>query len=191
MSLFGLTDLPSADVDFTGVPGYASSMAFELFTTAQLSGDSEFPDTNDLRVRFLFNNGSEATNHDLRPFPLFGTDRAQNGMSWTDFKSSMAKFAVGGTKEWCHVCGNSTGTCAQFALPESPASSSQQDGDDDDGGMSLAVAGVIGAMVTLAVILGAEAALVLLGGLRLVSKKRLAAGGSTAGGAEAAAAAKA
>lgn len=37
------------------------------------------------------------------------------------------------------------------------------------------VAGVIGAMVTLAVILGVEALVMLVTGLRLVSKKRLAA----------------
>lgn len=35
------------------------------------------------------------------------------------------------------------------------------------------MAGVIGAMVTLGVILGVEALILLLGGLRLVSKKRL------------------
>lgn len=39
--------------------------------------------------------------------------------------------------------------------------------------MSKAVAGVIGAMVTLAVILGVEALIMLIAGLRLVSKKRL------------------
>ena len=40
--------------------------------------------------------------------------------------------------------------------------------------MSNAVAGVIGAMVTLAVVLLVEGLILLLGGLRLVSKKRLA-----------------
>jgi hypothetical protein len=40
--------------------------------------------------------------------------------------------------------------------------------------MSLGVAGVISAMVTLAVILGIELLIMILGGLRLVSKKRLA-----------------
>lgn len=42
--------------------------------------------------------------------------------------------------------------------------------------MSAAVNGVIGAMVTLAVVLGLEALVLLLGGLRVVSKKRLAQG---------------
>ena len=41
--------------------------------------------------------------------------------------------------------------------------------------MSKAVAGVIGAMVTLAVILGLEGLVLLVGGFRLVNKKRLAA----------------
>jgi hypothetical protein len=40
--------------------------------------------------------------------------------------------------------------------------------------MSRAVTGAIGAMVTLAVIAGVEALIMLVGGLRLVSKKKLA-----------------
>ena len=43
--------------------------------------------------------------------------------------------------------------------------------------ISLPVAGVIGALVTLAVVLGAEALILLAGGLRVVSKKRLGGGG--------------
>jgi len=39
--------------------------------------------------------------------------------------------------------------------------------------MSAAIGGVIGAFVTLAVILGIEALIMLLGGLRIASKKRL------------------
>ena len=50
-------------------------------------------------------------------------------------------------------------------------------GSGSGGGVSKAVAGVIGAMVTLAVILGIEAAIMLIAGLRLVSKKRLGSGG--------------
>lgn len=42
------------------------------------------------------------------------------------------------------------------------------------GGLSRAAAGVLGAMVTLAVILGVEAAVMLGAGLRVVSKRRVA-----------------
>lgn len=42
--------------------------------------------------------------------------------------------------------------------------------------MSKAVAGVIGAMVTLAVVLGIEALVLVVAGLRVVSRKRLGAG---------------
>ena len=45
--------------------------------------------------------------------------------------------------------------------------------------------GVIGAMVTLAVVLGLEAAVLLLGGLRVVSKKQLAAPAAAASAAKA------
>ena len=50
------------------------------------------------------------------------------------------------------------------------------------GGMSTAVAGVVGAMVTLAVILGVEALVMLVAGLRLVSRKGRAGVGAGAGG---------
>lgn len=43
------------------------------------------------------------------------------------------------------------------------------------GEISKPVAGVIGAMVTLAIVLGVEGLIMLIGGLRVASKKRLAA----------------
>jgi len=90
--------------------------------------------------------------------------------------SGMNKFAIGDQKDWCAACGNSTGVCS--SMSKTSATSSPSDGGNGrgNGGMSKAVAGVIGAMVTLAVILGVEALLVLVAGLRLVSKKRLGAG---------------
>lgn len=51
------------------------------------------------------------------------------------------------------------------------------------GSISKAVAGVIGAMATLAVILGVEGLILLVGGLRLVSKSSLAASGAATQGA--------
>ena len=58
----------------------------------------------------------------------------------------------------------------------SGASSSSSGGGGGSGGVSRPVAGVIGAFVTLAVVLGVEALIMLVAGLRLVSKKRLGAG---------------
>ena len=118
---------------------------------------------------------------DPTPFPLFGgSDLA---ISWSTFASQMGKFSVGTTEEWCQKCGNSTGVCAAASSGSgNGGSGSGSSGSSTSGdGMSRTVAGVIGAFVTLGVILGLEALVLLLGGLRLVSKKRLQGAGSPVG----------
>ncbi|MGG6495317.1 UNVERIFIED_CONTAM: hypothetical protein NY603_20565, partial [Bacteroidetes bacterium 56_B9] len=60
LALFGLMELPSQSSDFRGLPDYAASMVFELYSEAD---DAEFPERGtvdqDLRVRFLFRNGTD------------------------------------------------------------------------------------------------------------------------------------
>lgn len=177
LSLFGLMDMPKASEDFTGVIDYASSMIFELVTEADVS--SGFPATSDLSVRFLFHNGTASNASQPTTYPMFGG--SADTVSWTDFQTNLNKFAVSTTEQWCTKCGNSTGTCAPYAS-NSGTSSTQQKSSHHT--ISPAVGGVIGAMVTLAVILGSLAAFMLLGGFRLVSKKHLAAGAGAAGQAE-------
>ncbi|KAF1971777.1 phosphoglycerate mutase-like protein, partial [Bimuria novae-zelandiae CBS 107.79] len=168
LSFFGLADLPHANSDFYGVTDYASSMVFELFTNADASNG--FPATEDLQVRFLFHNGTASNTSEPTVYPLFGGN--DNSLSWNDFSRNMNKFAVSTTEQWCTKCGSTTGKCAQFAQDgtDGPASASSNDGGS---GMSPTIGGVIGAFVTLAVVLGALAAFMLLGGFRLVSKKAL------------------
>ncbi len=79
-------------------------------------------------------------------------------------------------------CGNSTGVCASSTASNSSGASVTAK-SSSGGGISTAVAGVIGAMVTLGVILGLEALILLVGGFRLVSKKRLAGSSSVTGSA--------
>lgn len=170
LSFFGLTDLYKANSDFTGVPDYASSMAFELYTDADVSGG--FPADRDLQVRFMFHNGTASNTSQPTVYPLFGG--SSNAVSWNDFVEGLSKFAVSTTEQWCGKCGQVTGTCAQFS--SSASGSDAQDGGKQAGGrssMSPAIGGVIGAFVTLAVVLGALAAAMLLGGFTLVSKKSL------------------
>ena len=81
-------------------------------------------------------------------------------MSWTDFTTGMNKFAIGSQTDWCHACGNSTGVCA--SPDTTPSSGAKVGRSGGSGGPSKAVCGVIGALVTLAVILGIEALLWLL-----------------------------
>lgn len=74
------------------------------------------------------------------------------------------------------VCSASylSGDDGSSSSSSSSSSSGSSSSSSGSGGISKAVAGVIGAMVTLAVILLIEGAIILLGGFRLVSKKRLA-----------------
>jgi hypothetical protein len=171
LSFFGLAQLPAVTENFTGIVDYASSMTFELLTNATVSNTS-YPSNDDISVRFLFSNGSAAANP-LTAYPLFG--QSSTTIPWTTFVSEMNKFAIGDQATWCSKCGNSTGVCASATSTSTSASSTATAGSSsgNGGAISKAVAGVIGAMVTLAVILGIEALIMLLGGLRLVNKKRL------------------
>ncbi|KAF2714842.1 phosphoglycerate mutase-like protein [Pleomassaria siparia CBS 279.74] len=173
-SFFGLTSLQKANPDFMGVPDYASSMALELFTNADLSGG--YPSNDDLQVRFLFHNGTATNTSEPVVYPLFGGNA--DAVSWSDFSNGLGKFAVSTTEDWCHKCGNSTGTCAAYATGGSnnPSTTSNNSGNGQH--MSAAIGGVIGAFVTLAVVLGTLLAIMLLGGFRLVSKKNLAGRGT-------------
>ena len=156
-------------------------MIFELYTTG---GASPFPNTtDDMRVRFLFHNGTTTDDSPAQAYPLFGG--SQLNVSWDDFTQGMGKFAVGDQASWCQACGNTTGVCANASgsiAPSSGGASGGSGGDSGGNGLSPAVNGVIGAMVTLAVILGVEALVLLLGGFRLVSKKRLAGQGEGVNG---------
>jgi hypothetical protein len=172
-SFFGLASLHKANPDFMGVPDYASSMALELFTDADLS--SGYPSNDDLQVRFLFHNGTASNTSEPTVYPLFGG--SANSVSWTDFSNGLGQFAVSTTEDWCTKCGNSTGTCAGFT-DSSNSNPTTQSSNSADHHMSAAIGGVIGAFVTLAVVLGTLMAIMLLGGLRLVSKKALAGRGT-------------
>ncbi|KLP09178.1 uncharacterized protein FFB20_06083 [Fusarium fujikuroi] len=172
MSFFGLAGLDKVSSDFKGVVDYASSMAFELVTNATN------PTADDVSVRFYFANGT-AAQHTPKMFPLFGKD--ETTISWKDFKTGMSDFAIEDTKHWCKLCGNNDGNCASSSDDDSTSPQSSSGGSGN--GVSKPVAGVIGALVTLVVILGVQAAFLLLGGLRLVKKSTLAAAGASQAGA--------
>ncbi|ETN44556.1 uncharacterized protein HMPREF1541_10226 [Cyphellophora europaea CBS 101466] len=175
LSFFGLANLPAANPDFTGIPDYASTLTWELVTNATVSGTT-FPSTDDISVRFLFHNGTTSNTSQPVEYPLFGQSRSP--LPWNDFVTSMASFSIKSQADWCKACGNSTGVCSSESLDGSgdggsSASATSKSGGGGGGGISKAVAGVIGAMVTLAVILGVELLIMLVAGLRLVRKKKL------------------
>lgn len=170
-SFFGLADLQSVNTNFTGVTDYASAMTFELFTNNSVTVSSaSYPSEEEIYVRFLFHNGTTTSESEPVAYPLFGT--GSETISWNDFKGNMNKFAIGDTKDWCMACGNSTGTCAAYASGGASAADAGSEGESSGSGNGLSpvVNGVIGAMVTLAIILGLEALVLAVGGFRVVKK---------------------
>ncbi|KAJ5148466.1 Histidine phosphatase superfamily clade-2 [Penicillium atrosanguineum] len=165
MSFFGLMQLPAASVDFTGVCDYASTFVLELVTNATGTG---IPSTDDISVRFMFHNGTITGSDEPTVYRLFG--QKNDLISWDEFKTRTEKVAILSDDQWCNQCGNTDGKCASSASTSSTSDSTGSSGSSS-GGMSRAVAGVIGAMVTLAVILGLEALFFLVGGFR-ISKRR-------------------
>ncbi|KAL8916479.1 MAG: hypothetical protein Q9172_006289 [Xanthocarpia lactea] len=147
LAFFGLTNLTAANADFMGLPGYASSMTFELFTDGNTT---TFPrDTADLRVRFLFRNGTDVSTP-LTAFPLFG--RAQDSISYDNFVDELGSRAINSVSEWCSTCQSSDGFCSQDEYASSGDSSSSVINEDNSSGLTAVHAGVIGAMTTLGVL---------------------------------------
>ena len=171
-SFFGLSQLPAANPDFYGIPDYASTMAWELVTNSTSDG---FPAEDEISVRFLFQNGSASVDGPMpTEFPLFG--QSETVLPWTDFMAKMNEFAISSDGEWCEACGNSTGSCASGDVSVSSPTNGSGSGS---GGLSNAVTGVIGALVTLGVILGVEALILIVGGFRLTKRNgKASAGGS-------------
>ena len=167
LSYFGLASLPQANSDFHGVPDYASSMVWELVTNASTA---TFPSPSDISVRFYFHNGTTSNTSEPVAYPLFGG--SSDSIPWNDFVTQSNKFAIHDQASWCSACGNSTGVCAVASTSSGSGSSSSAPSSQKRSGMSNVVAGVIGAMVTLAVILGLEILFLLVGGFRVVRKTR-------------------
>ncbi|RHZ70004.1 hypothetical protein CDV55_100505 [Aspergillus turcosus] len=167
LSYFGLAQLPAASVNFTGIPDYASSMVWELVTN---STSNEFPSASEISVRFVFHNGTIiSSSTTLAEYPLYGQSSAT--IPWSDFVALTEKIAITNDEQWCKACGNTGGACAAYAVSSSGSDSSSAGSDSSKNGMSRSVAGVIGAMVTLAVILGLEAIFLLFGGFRIIKKR--------------------
>ncbi|KAH6612410.1 histidine phosphatase superfamily [Boeremia exigua] len=142
LAFFGLSNLTAASGDFYGLPDYASTMAFELFTSQDVAA---FPsDAADLRVRFLFRNGS-TQGEAPTAFPLFGGQ--DESLPYTDFVSKMTEIAITSPEQWCGTCQSEALFCQAYS---SRTAEAQTGGSGSS--MSNAAAGAIGAAVTLGVV---------------------------------------
>ncbi|KAJ4256673.1 hypothetical protein NW762_008769 [Fusarium torreyae] len=148
LAFFGLSGLLDESDDFYGLPEYASTMAFELFTDDNTDAFPSDP-KKDLRVRWMFRNGTAG---DIESFPLFGTN--EDSLPWSKFVSEVEERAITDVGDWCSKCGAEEDFCAAYNDDDDESSESENENEDggSKGGMSNAVAGVIGAMVTLGVV---------------------------------------
>ncbi|RKK24446.1 hypothetical protein BFJ65_g2383 [Fusarium oxysporum f. sp. cepae] len=121
-------------------------MAFELFTDDNTDSFPSDPEA-DLRVRWLFRN---STAGDLETYPLFGT--GEDSLSWSKFVTEIEKRAITDVGDWCTKCGAEEDFCAAYKDDDETAEGESENKTSKKGGMSNAVAGVIGAMVTLGVV---------------------------------------
>jgi len=159
---FGLSGLHKLDPNFFGLPDYASTLVFEAVTNATVA--SGLPALGDISVRFLFRNGSDP-DAPLTSWPIF--ESGKELLSWSEWSERISATQIASAVAWCKECG-ATSTDKPFcpvAAASAPLRLPAKSGD-----MSLAVAGVIGAAVTLGV-LGLAAVLLALLGLRL-SRRR-------------------
>ncbi|EME40614.1 hypothetical protein DOTSEDRAFT_37408 [Dothistroma septosporum NZE10] len=184
LSFFALADLPALNPNFYGIPDYASSAVWELFSYEN-STNATFTSDTDLYVRFSFRNGS-STEDDFQSYPIFGRDPDASEVSWDDFRTEMAKISFTGNDvvpAWCGQCGSPSLFCA--AYNSSLTRSSSTTGQHRDGeGMAPAVAGVIGAIVALAIAGILFGLTMVLGGVRVRrdrSRKRSDMGGFKGG----------
>ncbi|KAF2447619.1 phosphoglycerate mutase-like protein [Karstenula rhodostoma CBS 690.94] len=141
------------------IPEFASALIFDLFTRG-----NDTADVDNLRVRFSFHNGTQGY-QDSAPqsYSIFrnGPDKAV--ITWREFSAGMSRVAIRQSRDWCARCSSQSVFCptlddttTSFTAAEHPHAK-----------ISPVVAGVIGAIVTLAVAALLFGAAMLLGGIRL------------------------
>ena len=180
-----LAQLPQANTDFYSIPDYGSSMVFELYSNG-LSNNVKYPNLSDLMVRFLFRNGTDSKSN-LDVYNLFGRNDAQGDLSLKELLMAMENLTLPSVGDWCNTCqsGNVSIFCASYVDSTSfDGSGSPSRQRSHQSRISLAIAGVIGAVVTL-FLAGLVLALVItVGGVRVYrtkAKRRSEVGGFKAG----------
>lgn len=130
------------------------SFVFELYSFEDSSNlYPSYPGIDNLYVRFLLHNGTDNTT-EFKSYSLFGHSPSRASIPYTEFQSELETFAVASTQEWCLRCNAQTVFCNGVLDPSVSQPKKNK-------GMAPAVAGVIGAVITLAVV-GLAAVIVLL-----------------------------
>ncbi|KAJ5690328.1 hypothetical protein N7462_004720 [Penicillium macrosclerotiorum] len=141
-SLVGLAS--EAQSNFYSRPVRGASLIFELYSFEEDETYPAYPGIDDLYVRFYLHNGTDST--PFSSFSMFGYGPSREYVSYVEFQSEMETFAVQSTQEWCLRCNANSVFCAGVLDSTNP------DSEKKKKDLSPAVAGVIGAVVTIVVI---------------------------------------
>ncbi|KAJ5568575.1 Histidine phosphatase superfamily clade-2 [Penicillium hetheringtonii] len=117
------------------------SLIFELYSFETDEVYPSYPGADNLFVRFYLHNGTDSS--DFVSYPLFGNGPSKLSTGYSDFQSELETFAMQSVGEWCTRCNADTTFCAGLTGESGSTDQNKQ--------MSPAVAGVIGAFVTLGV----------------------------------------
>lgn len=141
LGFFGHVGLSAYSPDFMGLPNYAASMVFEMFSDGDTPA-GKYPTESALKVRFLFRNGTES-DVPLTSFPIFG----QTELTWKEFNEKIDAFAVKNINDWCTLCSSSGPFC--------PANANSNDvkSNAHNQPLSPGAAGAVGVVCTIAAIL--------------------------------------
>lgn len=136
-SLMGMASEQQSN--FYSRPAQGASLIFELYSFESDEVYPSWPGAENLYVRFYLHNGTDSST-EFESFSFFGYGPSIEYVPWTEFKSELETFAVSSTQEWCTRCDAQSIFCNGVLNNDMPAPKKQ---------MQPAVAGVIGAVVTL------------------------------------------
>ncbi|EFQ35176.1 hypothetical protein CGRA01v4_01306 [Colletotrichum graminicola] len=166
MSFFSLARLhqgdPTLPSTFWNIPQNGAVMVFELIgDIPDTAGDDAdaYPTEDNLYVRFLYRENADP-NTPFKEYALFGLADTEARVPYSRFKQEMLNFGVD-VSAWCKICGSVQSFCqwrtAQPTIGEAIRSAVQKP----------FVAGIIGAIIALAVLGLAAVAAILFGGFRI------------------------
>lgn len=160
-----LTGLAKEKRELSEIPDPGSSMVFEMYSNARGENKQSLL-SSDLKIRFFFRNGTGSSS-ELVPYSLFGAGHTLS-LSFDDFVENMQNLSVSSVADWCDMCQNDGLFCVAYSNLETGG-----DGNiavnritTTNNRMKPVLAGVIGAIVTLAAAGIILALLMLFGGVR-------------------------
>lgn len=181
LAFFSLSGLSGISDQFTQIPETGSVMVFELFSNTE--NVTAYPDASDLWVRFLFRNGSDSSTP-LLSYPLFGRGNSAVDMTWNDFETGMDTISLSEIGKWCETCGSLAMYCPAFEANLTNSTNGHSGNSSastaSSTGISPTIAGVFGAVATIAAFVLFFSLAVLCGGLRFYrngSKRQSSLGG--------------